>query len=235
MTVISLILIAIVAVATVIAVLWATGYIGLQGRVEPTLHHFEFMYIDSQAKGIAFDVTIRAMDQFDHVLTSYTGTNTLTSTAGISPSATTAFTEGIWAGQVILSEDDLRATISTSGDGKSGISNQFGVGDTVQVLDHFTFDAIELPVMPGEPFNITIRACDQYGYSFHNYNGTNTLTVAVGTITPFKTTAFVDGVWSGNVTIRADTGELNWINTNGLNKIGESNNFIMNPNNEPLD
>jgi hypothetical protein len=151
------------------------------------------------------------------------------------PSTTGAFTEGIWTGQLTLSKNDLKATISTSGDGKSGTSNRFGVGDTAQTFDHFTFEGMDTPVMPGKPFNISIRACDQYGYAYHNYTGTNTLKVAVGTITPFKTTAFVDGLWSGIATIEADTGELNWIYTYGGLKMGESGNFIMNPDHEPLD
>ena len=227
-TIIALILIAIVAVATVVAVIWATGYIALEGRVDPRLHHFDFIYLESQANGIAFDVTIRAMDQFDHVLTSYTGTNQLTSTVPISPSTTTAFTEGIWTGQVVLSENDLRATISTSGDGKSGTSNEFAVGDTVPVLDHFTLDEIVFPIKSGEPFNVTIRARDQYGYSFHNYTGTNTLTMEVGTVTPFKTTPFIAGEWNGTLTVQVtedELWELNWINTAGDGKVGETCTF----------
>ncbi len=218
-------IIVIVAIAASVAVYaWISGYIAPQ-VTEPHLDHFTFSYIETQTTGIPFEVTIRAMDQADHLYTDYSGTNELTSTVPISPESTATFVDGVWTGEITVSEEGTWVTISTSGGGKSGTSNEFVIGDTVPYLDHFTFDAIELPVMYDEPFNITIRARDQYGTSFHDYDGRNVLTVNSGTITPYETTPFVNGEWFGSVTIKDTSGETNWINTNGLGKIGESNNF----------
>jgi hypothetical protein len=96
---------------------------------ESVLDHFEIGTISSpQTVGNAFSITITAKDQYDAVLTSYTGTNTLTYSLGtINPTSTTAFTAGVWTGSVEAGTAGTGATISTTGGGKNGISGAFNV------------------------------------------------------------------------------------------------------------
>ncbi|MCW4024821.1 MAG: hypothetical protein NWF01_07295 [Candidatus Bathyarchaeota archaeon] len=221
--IVAIILIIIIAVGAIIGVASLSGLFAYQ-ETRPTLHHFSFIYLEAQTTGEPFEVTIRAMDQNDHVYTEYTGTNTFTSPRAITPTSTTNFTDGIWTGQITFSDNSSsEALISTSGGGKNGISNIFYVSNVPLVLDHFTFDAIEYPATPSEPFNITIRARDQFGNSFTSYTGTNNLIVSSGTITPTKTTPFEGGVWIGEVTLHNPTVSPVWINTTGNMRTGESN------------
>ena len=68
-------------------------------------------------------------------------------------------------------------------------------------LNHFTFDVIVSPQTSGRAFNVTVWAIDQYDNIFVGYSGTNTLTLSGGEINPSTTGNFVDGVWSGTVTV----------------------------------
>lgn len=68
------------------------------------------------------------------------------------------------------------------------------------VLDHFKFDHITSPQMSGVPFNVTVRAIDQYNELFTGYTGSNLLNYSDGDITP-TTASFVRGVWTGEVTV----------------------------------
>jgi hypothetical protein len=108
------------------------------------------------------------------------------------------------------------------------------------VLDHFSFDYISDGQTVGVPFKITITAMDQYNHTFTSYNGTNTLDateinfhivdiskwyhVSLGV-----TGTFVNGVWSGQITI--PEAFYYWeISTSGGGKSGASNWFtVYNP------
>jgi hypothetical protein len=98
---------------------------------ESVLDHFEFDTIASpQTVGTAFSIKITAKDQFNAVLTSYTGTNTLTYSLGtITPTSTTAFIAGVWTGIVQVNTAGSGATISTTGNGKNGTSGTFTVNE----------------------------------------------------------------------------------------------------------
>lgn len=89
------------------------------------LDHFTFNTISTpQTAGTAFSITITAKDASGNTVTSYTGTNTLTVSSGtISPTSTTAFTAGVWTGQVTLFTSGSGITIGTSGATKTGTSN----------------------------------------------------------------------------------------------------------------
>ena len=68
-------------------------------------------------------------------------------------------------------------------------------------LNEFVFSSITNPQTAGTPFSITITAKDANGNTVSSYNGTNTLTVSLGSISPTNTTAFTAGVWTGSVTL----------------------------------
>ena len=193
------------------------------------LDHFDFSNIGTQTVGDVFNITITAKDSNGNSVTSYTGTNTLTASSGtINPANTEKFTAGVWTGQVTLSQQaGTGVSISTSGGGKSGKSNTFNVNAVA--LDHFDFNTISSPRTAGQAFSITITAKASNGNTVTSYTGSNTLFVSSGTIAPTSTTAFVAGVWTGQVTL-SQAGMGISISTSGEVKSGKSNTFIVNPN-----
>jgi len=93
-------------------------------------------------------------------------------------------------------------------------------------LHHFVFDTISSPKQVAVPFSITITAVDAYGNVRSDYTGTNTLSDTTGTISPSVTGAFVNGRWTGTVTIRS-VGSGVKIQTSGAGFTGESNAFTV--------
>jgi len=92
------------------------------------LDHFSFAAISNQTENVAFSVSITAQDVYGNIVTSYTDTNTLSDTTGtISPITTGAFTGGIWTGNITVASVRSGNTITTSGRGKSGVSNTFNI------------------------------------------------------------------------------------------------------------
>ena len=196
------------------------------------LDHFDFNTITSaQTVSAAFSLTITAKDASDNTVTSYTGTNALMASSGkITPTSTSAFTSGVWVGTVTLSKSGDGIFVSTSGGGKSGISNTFTVNPNV--LDHFAFSPINDPQTADNTFSITITAQDSAGNTVTTYTGANTLTIPGGTISPASTTGFTSGVWTGLVALpQSGTGVS--ISTSGAGASGTSNAFTVNP--SPLD
>lgn len=203
-----------------------------QGR---TLDRFAFSSINSpQVSGQPFSVTITAVDQYGNIVTTYAGTNTLSSSKGTITPGSITFTGGQWGGSVTITVTSAQTgvTITTSGSGKTGTSNSFSV-DVSGALDHFDFNTITSPQTAGAAFTITVAAKDPGGRTVTSYAGTNTLTAStgVGTITP-TATMFTAGVWTGQVKItKSQTGVT--ITTTGGGKQGTSNSFDVNPG--PLD
>ncbi|MEM2940600.1 MAG: DNRLRE domain-containing protein [Thermoproteota archaeon] len=91
-------------------------------------------------------------------------------------------------------------------------------------LHHFTFGTIASPKQVAVPFSIAINACDVYNNVKTDYTGTNSLADTTGTINPVITGAFVNGKWTGMVTINK-VGNNVKITTSGAGKTGESNAF----------
>jgi hypothetical protein len=116
-----------------------------------TVDHFLFSPIGSQTVGVAFSVTITAVDADGHTVTSYTDTNTLSASAAtITPTSTTGgFLDGVWTGDVSLDTANAAMTIHTVGtDAKLGDSDPFVVVSeisetSVTVLVHTT-DEVEV-------------------------------------------------------------------------------------------
>jgi len=91
--------------------------------VEPgELHHFSVDAPDSGQAGTPFTVTVTARDQFENVITGFAADVSLSTDAGtISPTVAPAaeFVNGVWQGQVTISQQGDRAVIATY-DGKTG-------------------------------------------------------------------------------------------------------------------
>ena len=94
-------------------------------------------------------------------------------------------------------------------------------------LNYFTFDIIDNPQTAGVPFTVTISALDQYNDLFTGYGGVNNLTYSGGDITPSTTTEFVDGVWTGKVTVTGAATDATIVTSAQSNpsKTGTSNTF----------
>jgi hypothetical protein len=96
--------------------------------------YFEFSNISAQAPGVAFPVTISARSSGNDLVTAYTSNAALSASAGgkaltITPAATTAFSNGVWTGNVTVNGigDTVRLSATRSGTGAFGTSNPFAL------------------------------------------------------------------------------------------------------------
>jgi ELWxxDGT repeat protein len=150
--------------------------------VDNDLHHFGWATITSpKTRGLAFSVTITAQNQSNSTVAGFTG-SVLLSGAGaggavsMTPPTTTAFTAGVWTGNVTINTIDTNVVLTANdGGGRTGASNAFNV--TAGPLDHFAWNTISSPKSAGTPFTTTITAQD----------------VANNTVTSFVSTAALTG------------------------------------------
>ena len=113
-------------------------------------------------------------------------------------------------------------TLTASATGFTPALTTFTIG--LVAFDHFVIANIVSPKTAGVGFTITIAAVDALNNTVTSYVGTNSLSDLSGSISPASTTVFVNGVWSGTVTItKARTGDT--ISTTGSSKSGLSNSF----------
>ena len=103
-------------------------------KIAPALHHFEFDTIPTpQTKDVSFTITITAIDQYDNPFTDYNGVNTLSASGGsISLTATGAFSDGVWSGDLSVTAASPSVTLNTAAQlalSKTGTSNSFAVVD----------------------------------------------------------------------------------------------------------
>jgi hypothetical protein len=91
--------------------------------------HFSITPISSpQQVGTPFQITVEARDAAGNLVTGYTGPATLADTTQtIAPSATGAFSGGVWTGNVTIGAVSTGAVISVSDGPASGSSNSFAV------------------------------------------------------------------------------------------------------------
>jgi len=154
-----------------------TGTTGTTTVLDNDVHHYAFSTIGAtQTRGVPFSVTITAKDVNDVTITTYTAPATLSAsgTAGqvsITPTATTAFTAGVWTGNVTVNAFDSGITL-TAGDGAghTGASNAFNVG--VGTLHHFAWDT-QAGRARGASVNATVTAQDlgsDAGQFFQRHN-----------------------------------------------------------------
>jgi len=116
------------------------------------------------------------------------------------------------------------AIVTATADSRFGTTN---VNFTPGPVDHFVFAPIGTQ-KAGVAFGLTITAQDAYNNTATGYAGSNTLADSTATIVPATTGNFVNGVWSGNVTIlKAWVSAV--ITTTGSSKLGVSNPFTVTP------
>jgi hypothetical protein len=93
------------------------------------LTHFTFNTIGIQTAGTAFPIVVTAQDQNNNTVTGFSGTVTLTTTAGtISPSTSDAFATGVLTQLVTITQSGTAKTITAdNGGGRIGVSNVFDI------------------------------------------------------------------------------------------------------------
>jgi hypothetical protein len=101
--------------------------------VDPAgLDHFAFTTVANQTVDSAFSITIIALDTYGNIATGYSGTPTLSLSAGtINPTSTDAFSDGTWTGTVNINSAGFDVTIEATEGSYSGASNAFMVNPTV--------------------------------------------------------------------------------------------------------
>ena len=131
------------------------------------LNHFAFNTVASQTAGTSFSVTITAVDSYGNTITSYSGTPTLTYSAGsITPSsATGGFSSGVWTGSVTVTAAGSGVTITATDGSYTGTSNSFTVAH-VSSVDHITVSLSSTTVAAPGTVTGTATAFDQYGNSW---------------------------------------------------------------------
>lgn len=192
---------------------------GISGTSNPftvasqTIDRFEFDLIGPQTINTSFDITIYAKDSNGYIVTAWDNTDTWgiygggacnvslsASTGAITPNSSGNFTLGKWKGSVTLNTPHPNMKITATNGSISGISNSFSCASNV--LGKFEFELISNQTA-GVAFEINIKAVDLAGSLITTWSGTANLTSSTGpgTISPSSTTSFVNGRWSGNVTI----------------------------------
>ncbi len=92
------------------------------------LDHFIFSTVATQTAGAAFSITVTAKDAYGNTITSYSGTPSLTYSAGtINPTAMTAFVSGVGSTSVTVTTAGSDVTITATDGTHTGTSNSFTV------------------------------------------------------------------------------------------------------------
>lgn len=219
---------------------------GIKGTSNPftvasqTIHHFDFDIIGPQTINNPFNITIYAKDINGYIVSAWDNTDTwgiygggacnvnlTASTGGISPITTGNFTLGKWTGNVTLDTPHPSMKITANNGPITGTSNSFTCASNV--LGRFEFELISNQTA-GIPFNITIKAVDLAGSLITTWNGTALLTSSTGpgTISPSSTTSFINGRWTGSVTINTPNPSVQIFAEDPItHKMGMSNIFSV--------
>jgi hypothetical protein len=174
---------------------------GISATATAHFDHFQFSAIGSQTVGVAFPITITAIDQNGATFSGFSGAGVLADTTGtIHPSGVT-FTGGIASSMVTIDTALLSDVIHVSANSQGGDSSSFAVSLAPEVLDHFVFSTVGAQSV-GVAFPITITAINQYGNTFTGYSDPGTLSDLTNTISP-TSISFSVGVANPSVTVTA--------------------------------
>lgn len=203
------------------------------------LHHFAIAgYPDSCIAGDDFgvhDITITACDINNKVKYDYQGEVYFTTTDSKAKlpyifSQKYTFTEDDQGRQVFPADGFM---FETAGSQIIAITDGEISAETEPItvlaapLVRFQLERIDSQIV-GVPFNITITAKDRFWNTVTDYHGINTLSDTTNTIIPKNSGNFVNGIWSGEVTISFTQNNVQ-ITTSGDGKTGYSNLFNILP------
>lgn len=143
---------------------------------------FSFSAIAEQQAGVAFTVTLTALDTWHNVAKGYTGAKPVlfsgpsSSPSGQAPSypSSVSFTEGVSGASSITLYDVQSAIALTAKEGTiEGTSGSFNV--KAGAVKKFVFASIAEQTA-GTSFSVTLTATDEWGNTIKTYTGTKTLT-----------------------------------------------------------
>ena len=136
------------------------------------LDHFDFNQIDNQTAGEQFSMQVTARDAFGNLITSYQGNVTLETEDGTSPNGNitlfaptsynfTAGDEGRHTFAATMYNAKENVTITATGSGKSGESNEFDVSPAS--VAKINVSPTSATVSPGGTATFSAQALDPYG------------------------------------------------------------------------
>ena len=179
---------------------------GVTSVLDNDVHHYTVAAITSpQIRGAPFSVTLTAKDINNVTILSYAGTPALTASGAggadsITPTVTTAFTAGVWTGNVTVNTFDTNVILTVSdGAGHTGASNAFNIG--TGVLHHFGWNTQPAARGVNLPFSATVTAQDAGNNTVTTFGGTAALSAytgtATGTVQVLSFTAYADTTSTG--------------------------------------
>jgi hypothetical protein len=187
-----------------------SGSLGPFAVAPAALGSFAFETISSpKVAGTQFPVVIRAKDTYGNVKTDFTGSiatvameetkNGSLTVMETGTKNTGGFTTGEWNGNVRIVKAAKDVMITATGSGKSGNSSTFNVD--AAAVDHFNFGSIGSQ-SAGAPFPISMLAMDANENNVLSFTGRVNLSLSPSaTVTPVQTGNFINGAWSGDITI----------------------------------
>jgi hypothetical protein len=173
-----------------------SGVSGTSGgfTVNPSvLDHFTFSTISSpQISNWTFIVWVTAEDVYGNTITGYTGTPSLTYSAGsISPGAMNAFVSGVGSTLVAVTPAGLGVTITATDGTHTGTSNSFTVNPTISATagaNGAISPSGNFPVNYGSNQSFTITPNTDYSIAFVAVNGVSVGAVSSYTFTNIQAT-----------------------------------------------
>ncbi len=204
-----------------------------QTVVPAALDHFAVGAIGTQTAGTPFTVTLTAQDAFNNTVTGFTGTASLSTTAGsITPSTTGNFSSGTRTESVTVTGAGTGKTITVTASGKSGSSSPFTVMPAA--LNYLALDRQPGGALSGVAFNPqpVIKLYDQYG-NLRTNDSSSSVVASINTGT---------GSLNGTTTQIASGGIVTYTNLSinqagsftlrfAVNALGvNSNSFTVSPN-----
>jgi hypothetical protein len=154
-----------------------------------------------KSDAVPFSATLRALNVADETIAVFTGPAALSATgqAGsaipITP-ATATFAAGVWTGNVTVNSVDPAVTLRGVASGVTGDSNAFEVQPGA--VASFQWGNVPSPLQANQDFPATLTAQDANGFTATGYNGTATLSGAVGAAVPSNMLGSLAHTNSGN-------------------------------------
>lgn len=148
------------------------------------LDHFSFDQITSpQPTGELIGVKITARDIYNNVATSFNSTVLLSDKSGtVTPSQSTNFSDGTWAGYVRINNVYTQNTITATNGLISGASNQFDV--ISNILDHVVITPSSSSVIVGQTQGFSAQGYDIFGNAITGLSYTWSAIGAAGSVSP---------------------------------------------------
>jgi hypothetical protein len=165
--------------------------------------HFNVSAPSSATAGLAFNLTVTALDQFNNTATSYGGTAHFTSSDSTATlPANTSLTNGTGSfsaslrtagNQTITATDTVNSSVT-------GTSNSIAV--SAAAATHFSV-SVPSTATAGSPFNFTVTALDQFNNTATSYGGTVHLTSSDSAATLPANSTLTNGTGSFSASLKA--------------------------------